>query len=43
LANSQSALLTTYVAYQQAYVSYQRATWTLLDGMGMVLETPKVK
>ncbi len=42
LALSESALLNAYVGYQQAYVAYQRATWTLLDGMGMVLETPKI-
>lgn len=40
LANSESALLAAYVNYQLAYVDYQRATWTLLDGLGMVLETP---
>ncbi len=40
LASSQSALLGSYVAYQQAYVDYERATWTLLDGLGMVVETP---
>ena len=42
LALSESALLSAHVGYQQAYVAYQRATWTLLDGLGMVLETPKV-
>jgi outer membrane protein TolC len=42
LAAAESALLTAHVVYQQAYVAYQRATWTLLDGLGMVLETPKV-
>ncbi len=42
LANTQSALLSTYVNYQQAYIAYQRATWTLLDGLGMVIEMPKV-
>ena len=43
LASAESALINTYVTYQQAYVDYQRATWTLLDGLGMVVETPKVK
>ena len=43
LSTSESALLNAYVGYQQAFVSYQRATWTLLDGLGMVLETPKVQ
>lgn len=42
LANTESALLSTYVTYQQAYIAYQRATWTLLDGLGMVIEMPKV-
>jgi outer membrane protein len=42
LATAESSLLNAFVGYQQAYVSYQRATWTLLDGLGMVLETPKV-
>lgn len=43
LASSESALLNAYVTYQQAFVDYRRATWTLLDGMGMVVETPKVR
>ena len=43
LASAESSLLNAFVGYQQAYVSYQRATWTLLDGLGIVLETPKVK
>jgi outer membrane protein len=42
LSTSESALLNAYVGYQQAFVSYRRATWTLLEGLGMVLETPKV-
>jgi outer membrane protein len=42
LATAESSLLNAFVGYQQAYVSYQRATWTLLDGLGMVLDTPKV-
>jgi outer membrane protein len=42
LATSEQALLGAHVGYQQAYIAYQRATWTLLDGLGMVLETPKV-
>jgi outer membrane protein TolC len=33
-------LLSSYVGYQQAYIRYQRAVWTLLDGLGMVLEKP---
>jgi outer membrane protein len=43
LSSSESALLNAHVGYQQAWISYQRATWTLLDGLGMVLEVPKVK
>jgi outer membrane protein len=42
LATAESSLLNAFVGYQEAYVSYQRATWTLLDGLGMVLDTPKV-
>ena len=42
LATAESSLLNAYVGYQQAFVSYRRATWTLLDGLGMVVETPKV-
>jgi outer membrane protein len=42
LAAAESSLLNAFVGYQEAYVSYQRATWTLLDGLGMVLDTPKV-
>jgi outer membrane protein TolC len=42
LATAESSLLNAYVGYQEAFVSYRRATWTLLDGLGMVLETPKV-
>ena len=41
LASAESFLLTAYVGYQQAYVSYQRATWTLFDSLGIVLEMPK--
>lgn len=41
LATAESALLNAYVGYQEAYVNYQRATAVLLDGLGMVLETPK--
>jgi len=35
--------LNANVGYQQAYVNYQRSTAALLPGLGMVLETPKVK
>jgi outer membrane protein TolC len=43
LASTESALVSAYIDFQEAYISYQRATWTLLDGFGMILETPKVK
>jgi outer membrane protein TolC len=43
LASSENALLGAFVGYQEAYMSYERATWTLLDGLGMVLESPKVR
>ncbi|HVW07238.1 MAG TPA: TolC family protein, partial [Bryobacteraceae bacterium] len=43
LANSESALLSAHVGYQQAWIAYQRSTWTLLDGLGMVLETPVIR
>jgi outer membrane protein TolC len=42
LASSESALLNAYIGYQQAWISYERATWTLLDGLGTVVEAPKV-
>ncbi len=43
LSSAESALLNAYVGYQEAYINYQRATAVLLDGLGMVIETPKVK
>jgi outer membrane protein TolC len=43
LATSESALLDANVVYQQAWISYQRATWTLLDGLGMVLDPVKIR
>ena len=36
-------LLNAYVTYQEAYINYQHATWTLFDGLGTVVETPRVK
>ena len=42
LASTESALLASYVSYQEAYVNYQRATWTLLDSLGFVLERSKI-
>lgn len=43
LASAESALSRAYVTYQEANVNYQRATWTLLDGFGMIVETPKLR
>jgi outer membrane protein len=43
LATAESAVLNAYVGYQEAFINYQRATAVLLDGLGMVIETPKVK
>ncbi|MBV8897370.1 MAG: TolC family protein [Acidobacteriaceae bacterium] len=43
LANTESALVTAYVDFQEAYISYQRATWTLLDGFGMIVDRPQVR
>ena len=43
LASAQSAVLNAYVGYQQAFVNYQRSTAALLEGLGAVLETPKVR
>ena len=43
LANAESALLNDFVAYQEAFVGYQRATWTLLDSLGMVIESPQIQ
>ena len=43
LASTESALVTAYVSYQQAFVDYQRATWSLLDGYGMIVDTPQVR
>jgi outer membrane protein len=41
LASSESALVGAYVNYQKAYIDYQRATETLLQGFGMILNLPK--
>ena len=43
LATVEGSLLGAYVDYQKALISYKRAVWTLLDGMGIIVETPKVK
>jgi outer membrane protein len=41
LANTENALLSAYVQYQEAFVDYQHATGTLLDGFGVIVEPPK--
>lgn len=41
-ASAESALVTAYVSYQQAFIDYQHATSTLLDGFGMIVEKPNV-
>ena len=43
LATVEGSLLEAYTGYQKAIISYERAVWTLLDGMGMIVETPKVR
>ncbi len=43
LASVEGSLLQAYVDYQKAVVSYERSVWTLLEGMGIIVETPKVK
>ena len=43
LASAESALLSAFITYQQGYVAYQRATWTLFDGYGVILQTPKAR
>jgi len=43
LASVEGSLLQAYVDYQKAVVAYERAVWTLLDGMGIIVETPKVR
>lgn len=40
LASAESQLVSAYVNYQLAYVLYQRATWTLLDGFGVIVQRP---
>ncbi len=43
LATVESSLLDAYVGYRKTLISYQRAVWTLLDGMGIIVETPQVR
>lgn len=37
LASAENALLSAYVTYQEAFLDYQHATWTLLDDFGVVV------
>lgn len=39
-ASAESALATANIGYQQAFLDYQHATATLLDGFGMIVEQP---
>lgn len=41
-ANAESALVTAFVGYQQAFLDYEHATASLLDGFGMIVEKPVV-
>ena len=41
LASTEDALLSAFVGYQQAYVSYEHATWSLLDSLGFAIQVPK--
>jgi outer membrane protein len=43
LATVESSLLEAYVGYRKALISYERAVWTLLDGLGIIVEMPKVR
>jgi outer membrane protein TolC len=43
LASVEGSLLEAYTGYQKALIAYQRAVWTLLDGMGIIVEVPKVR
>ncbi len=43
LASVENALVAAYSGYQRSLIAYQRAVWTLLDGFGIIVETPKVR
>ena len=43
LAATEGSLVNAYVNYQKAVVAYRRATWTLLDDFGVVVDSPKVR
>jgi outer membrane protein TolC len=41
LASVEGLLVSAYTNYQRSLVAYKRATWTLLDDMGVAVEPPK--
>jgi outer membrane protein len=41
LATAESSVVNAYVNYQKAVVDYRRATWTILDDLGIVVDSPK--
>jgi outer membrane protein len=41
LATAESSVVNAYVNYQKAVVDYRRATWTILDDLGVVVDSPK--
>jgi HAE1 family hydrophobic/amphiphilic exporter-1 len=43
LATVEGSLLQGLYRLSKRVVSYERAVWTLLDGMGLIVETPKVR
>lgn len=43
LATIEGALVAAHAGYQRSVIAYQRAIWTLLDGLGIIVETPNVR
>jgi outer membrane protein TolC len=43
LANTESSVVNAYVNYQKAVLAYRRATWTILDDFGVVIDAPAVR
>jgi outer membrane protein TolC len=43
LASSENAVLNAQVNYQEAFVDYQLATWTLLEGFGVIVQIPPIR
>ncbi len=41
LATAESSVVNAYVNFQKAVVAYRRATWTILDDVGVVVDNPK--